>query len=313
MRTPREEGFVLVCVLWVLAILTVVSLGFGHRAALERRAAAFALDRAQAAMMARAAVQRGIVEIRNKGYMDMLQPETRGGTHLGQEWAKQKNMLEGEYFTPQENFENDTVTYIIEDMERRADINAVEKDFLDNIEALSQSARREIWSRRTKGVHDGEGASPFIAAEELRYMRSVSEDDWYGEKKVPGLRDIVTVHGGSLVNFNTALPQVLQSVPGLKKTAADAILQYRAGGDGELYTEDDTGFMHWQDLMEKLQLDGDSSDAIKRYCKSDSSCFKITGLATRRAGRVRVQCSAIVLLNGSMNLVLEWQEAAIGS
>lgn len=309
----REDGFVLVCVLWVLAILTVVSLGFGHRASLERRAAAFALDRAQASMMARAAVQRGIVEIRNKGYMDMLQPQTRGGTHLGQEWAKRKNMLDGDYFTATENFENDTVTYIIEDMERRADINAIDKKFLDNIEALSQSARREIWSRRTKGVHEGEPTAPFIAAEELRYMRSVSEDDWYGEKKVPGLKDIVSVYGGSLVNFNTALPEVLESVPGLKKNAVDAILRYRAGSDGELYTEDDTGFMHWQDLMDKLQLDGDSSDAIKSYCKSDSTCFKITGLATRRAGKVRVQCSAVVMIGNGFTQVLEWQEAAIGS
>ncbi len=32
----RREGFVLVSVLWILAILTVVSLGFARRAMLER-------------------------------------------------------------------------------------------------------------------------------------------------------------------------------------------------------------------------------------------------------------------------------------
>jgi type II secretory pathway component PulK len=313
MRTQGSEGFVLVTVLWVLAILTVVSLGFGHRANLERRAAAYSLDRAQAGMMARAALQRGIVEVRNKGYMDLLDDGTRGGTHLGQEWARQKNLLDGEYFEPMENFEQDFVSYIIEDLERRADINMIEKEFLDNLEGLSQAARRTIWSRRTEGVHENEPYAPFIAPEELRYLRSVSDDDWFGRRGEPGLRDLIAVYGGAKINFNTAHPQVLASVPGLKKTVVDDILRYRAGSDGELYTEDDTGFEHWQDLVDTLTVDADSSAALSRYCKADSTYFKITGIATRRAGKVRVQCSAVVRLGDGGGIVVEWQEAPIGS
>lgn len=312
-QPPRNRGFVLVTVLWVLAILTVVSLGFGHRANLERRAAAYALDRAQAAMMARGALQRGIVEVRNKAYMDLLEDGTRGGTHLGQEWARKKNLLsEGAYFEPGENFDHDFVSYIIEDMERRADINLIEKDFLDNLPGLGQAARRTIWSRRTQGVHEGEPYAPFIAPEELRYLRSVSDDDWFGKRGAPGLRDVVAVYGGAKVNFNTAHPAVLAAVPNLHRSVVDAIVHYRAGSDGELFTDDDTGFRDWQHLVDTLQVDGDSSDALSRYCKADSTYFKITGVATRRAGKVRVQCSAVVRLGETGGQVVEWQEAPIG-
>ncbi|MDP7638547.1 MAG: hypothetical protein QGG73_02365, partial [Candidatus Hydrogenedentes bacterium] len=51
-----RRGFVLVSVLWILAILTVVSLGFANRASLERKVAWYALDQAQAQNMARGAV-----------------------------------------------------------------------------------------------------------------------------------------------------------------------------------------------------------------------------------------------------------------
>lgn len=308
-----QRGFVLVTVLWVLAILTVVSLGFGHRANLERRAAAYSLDRTQAALMARAALQRGIVEVRNKAYMDLLEDGTRGGTHLGQEWARKKNMLQGEYFEPMEHFENDFVTYVIEDLERRADINLIEKEFLDNLPGLSQGARRTIWARRTKGVHEGEPYAPFIAPEELRYLRSVTDDAWFGRRGEPGLREFVAVYGGTKINFNTAHPELLASVPGLKRTVVEDIVRFRAGSDGELYTDDDTGFMSWQDLVDTLQVDGESSDALSRYCKADSVYFKITGIATRRGGKVRVQCSAVVRLGDGGGQVVEWQEAPIGS
>ena len=64
MRT--RSGFVLVSVLWVLAILTVITLSFGQRVLIERRLAAYALDHTKALYMARGAVTRGIVELQHR-------------------------------------------------------------------------------------------------------------------------------------------------------------------------------------------------------------------------------------------------------
>ena len=54
------------CVLWVLAILTVVTLGFGRRVMLERRASAYSMDYAQAKQMARGAIEVGRVKLANQ-------------------------------------------------------------------------------------------------------------------------------------------------------------------------------------------------------------------------------------------------------
>ncbi|HOQ89068.1 MAG TPA: hypothetical protein PLX03_02905, partial [Candidatus Hydrogenedentes bacterium] len=84
-----KRGFVLVCVLWVTALLSLLALGFARRAMLDRRAATYALDHAVAMAAARGAVERGILEIMNRGLkVRFLPPERRGGTHLGEYWAR---------------------------------------------------------------------------------------------------------------------------------------------------------------------------------------------------------------------------------
>ena len=90
----RDRGFVLVCVLWVLAILTIVAIGFAQRAMLDVTAATYGMDYAKTMAMARGAVQRGMVELRNKAVIDWYNLE-EGGTGLGQAWAQPGDMLAG--------------------------------------------------------------------------------------------------------------------------------------------------------------------------------------------------------------------------
>ncbi len=310
----RQNGFVLVCVLWVLAILTVLTIGFAHRAVLDRRAAAYSLDRSQARLMAHAAVQRGIHELRNKVVQDFMAEEDVARTHLGQKWARPQNLLEEEGLLDLgEDFEEEEVVYYIEDLERYIDVNKAERELLEEVEALSRGTLRRIWKRRTEGVHDGEGKNPINAIEELRYMRGVDEEDWYGERGEPGLKDLLTVVGGGKVNVNTASLAVLECIPDLEDGAIDVILQWRAGGDGELGTADDQGFKNMEHLAEATGIDGDSLVALQKFCKTDSSYFKITGVATRRGGRIRVVSSAVAYIRDNIAGVRTWQEESLGS
>ena len=315
-RGARKEGFVLVCVLWVLAILTVVTVGFGYRAMLDRRAAAYSLDHSQALLMARAAVQRGIVELRNKVFNDALSEdeESKGSTHLGQPWAQFKDLLgESKYFEYTENFEEDYVAYIIEDEDRRIDVNSADKPVLEAIEGLSRSAVRKIWTRRTKGVHDGEGRAPFQAIEELRYMRAVKDDDWFGKEHQPGLKYITTVYGDGRVNLNTASEGVLLSLPDMDAGVVRDIIHFRAGPDGELETGDDQGFGSYEQIADELRISDDTLNTIRKYCKVSSHFFKITGVATRRGGKIRAACSAVVAVNTNRATIINWQEEPLGS
>ena len=311
----RRGGFVLVCVLWVLAILTVLTIGFAYRAVLDRRAAAYSLDRSQARLMAHAAVQRGIIELRNKIVKDNLRQRDVARTHLGQTWARAHSLLEDKdnLLDLGEGFENDKVVYSIEDQERYIDINGAKREVLEEVEPLGKPALRRIWKRRTEGVHEDEGKNPVNALEELRYIRGVDEEDWFGEGDEPGLKDLVSVVGGNRVNVNTASYEVLQCIPDLDDNAIDVIMEWRVGGDGEIGTGDDQGFKNIEHLAEVTGIDGDSLVALQEYCKTDSNYFKITGIATRRGGKVRVVSSAIVYVRENIAGMKTWQEVSLGS
>lgn len=310
----RGGGFVLVCVLWVLAILTVLTVGFGNRARLDRRAAAYSLDRAQAMLMARGAVQRGIVELRNKVFNDALKEEGPI-THLGQPWAKTKNLLEEtQYFEVDGDFTKDGVWYYIEDMERRIDLNSANEKLLVEIPSFPPGALRALKKRRSEGVHDGEGPAPFQAIQELRYMDDISEDDWFGTQGKPGLRHLVTVQGTDRVNVNTASAEVLSCIPELGDKTVELILSHRVGDDGELGTSDDKGFKNQQHLVTILDVRGDDPlHALAAYCKFTSVAFKIRGIATRRGGTVRATCTAIVTVRDNQARVVHWQEDSLGA
>lgn len=310
----KQQGFVLISVLWITALLTIITLGFGRRAALDRRAAAYALDHAEAMMMAQGAVDRGIVEMFNRGLMQMLLPEDqRGGTHLGESWAHTKNLFEEGYFENTEQFENDEVIYIITDEERYININTAPQEILEEMPSLSRTVVRKIMARRNEEVHENEGVTPFQAIEELRYLSGVSEDDWFGKGDSPGLKDLITVWGSGLININTASPEVLNCIPGMRKTDIAAILNYRAGDDGELFTGDDRGFKSMEDLTDKTGVVGASREALGKFCTCHASFFRITGVATRRQGRIRAVCSAVVSIEEDASFILDWQEKTLGS
>lgn len=313
-QTGDNRGFVLVCVLWVVALLTVLILGFAHRASLERRASAYALDHAQAMAAARGAVERGALEVANRGLMiRLLPPELRGGTHLGESWANPKNLYEEGHFKDTEGMEDDQISYIITDEDRFININAAPKEILEELKALNRSLVRRIMARREKEEHPGEGVSHFQALEELRYLRGVDDDAWFGTKRQPGLKDLLTVWGDARVNINTAPRAVLEAIPGTRTGDLDALFQYRAGNDGKLNTKDDRGFRDMEDLTVKTGIQGATREAFDRFCKCESSFFKITGLATRRKGRIRAVCSAIMGWSENGPVIIEWQEKTLGS
>ncbi len=307
----NRHGFVLVCVLWVLAILTVATLGLGRRALLDRRAAAYALDRSQAMLMARGAVHRGIAEVRNKAIIDELSERDPGITHLGQSWARPQDMLkDGDIFRLGEAFETDHVVYRIEDMERRINVNRAPPQLLENIDALSRTAARKMYARTRTGEQEGDPPAAFHALEEIRHIDGVRDEDWFGSKGKTGLRHLLTTWGDGRVNVNTASAEVLRSIPGMREDDVEKIIAFRAGNDGELGTGDDQGFKPLVDLVGLVGIRVDAMQAIMQYCKYNSELFKITGEATRRNGAVRVSCSAVVHVGGSL---LAWQEEPLGS
>lgn len=314
LQISRKGGFVLVSVLWMTAMLTIITLGFGRRAALDHRAARYAVDQVEAMMMARGAVDRGIVELYNRELMRLLLPEDqRGGTHLGESWAHTNNLYTEGYFEHTELHENDVVAYVIIDEDRFISINNAPGDLLENIDGISRTAMRNISAHRdTLG---DEERMPFNSIEEIRYLRGIREDDWFGTRRATGLKDLLTVWGDGRININTASREVLECIPDIRSRDIAAILNYRAGADGILNTKDDLGFRDWGHLLDEIsEHDVQGLEKLQEHCKFDSSYFRITGVATRRQGRVRAVCSAVVSVRGSgSSIIHDWQEKTLGS
>ena len=68
-----------------------------------------------------------------------------------------------------------------------------------------------------------------------------------------------------------------------------------------------------EDLTVKTGVTGATREALDQYCICTSVFFRITGVATRRQGRVRAVCSAMVSLEEGASIILDWQEKTLGS
>ncbi len=309
-----KKGFILVSVLWMIALLSFVILGFGRRVMLDRRASAYTLDVAEARLLAHSAVQRGILELRNKAIVDVSNPEDTGGTHLGQSWAQPKSLIKDlKIFEWGEDKSEDDVYFVITDEESKINLNSTPEEILEEVQGINRGIIRQIMKRRKEAVHQDEGISPFQIEEELRYLRGVKDEDWFGDDRTPGLKDMFTVHGSGKININTASEQVLKCIPKLGDRAIGVIMKYRAGADGQIGTSDDKGFANLQELIENTGLSGDPLEAIKKYCVFYSTCYKIRGYATLRNGRIRVLCTAVVYIESTNANLIRWQEETFGS
>jgi type II secretory pathway component PulK len=309
-----DRGFVLVCVLWVLALLTVLAVSQGQRALLDRRAAAFCLDQLQAQYMARGATQRGMAELTNQGAVNLSLGKL--GKPPAQRVFHPVHLLtEGNYYdlSGSEELDEERCTVAIEAVDGRISVNHAPEAILDHIEGLSFVAVDEILRRRG-GKAPNPDHQPFVGIEELRYLEGIDDTTWYGDKERPGLRDILTCWGDGRINVNETSEAVLRCIPDLSEEAITAVMTHRRGPDGLLATADDLTFRSISEILEKTGTAPEDADALWRYCKVDSQFFRITALATQRHGKVQASCTAIVLvqLNGAVTL-LQWREGMLGA
>lgn len=310
----RQGGFVLVSVLWILAILTVVSLGFARRAMLERQMAWYSLDREQAQQMARGAAELAILELSNKEKIDNFNRQA-GYTGLDQRWAVPVNVLrEYQYFQGASSgaFEDEICVYTIEDTERRISLNHAPQEILEEIDGLHFGTIEEIVRRRDSGDR-GYQAQWIPSVDELQSIQEFSPEEWNGYGDEVGIAEMLTVWGDGLININTALPEVLQRIPDLDEEVVQAIVAYRAGPDEQLYTSDDGIFESLEIIARRLKISAEKMTPINTYCKTTSQYFKIRTQATRRRGKINAFCTVVVEIFGSSPIILEWKEEAIGA
>jgi len=302
----RKSGFVLVSVLWVTAILTVLAIGFGRRAMIDRRAATVSVDYVRVRAEARGQVQEGAAEIVNT--MALFALLKRGSLNYPIPQFQFKEAPEPKVIGEKGNRTIEDMAYFtIEDEERKIAINAASEEMLESIPGLTFSMVNQIIRRRGGESADDE-VTPFQSIEEIRQLDGISDDDWYGDEDDPGLRDVITLWGDGKININTASAAVLRLIPELDEEIVEGIILHRSGADGELGTEDDVQFRGMPNVMNILEISAERIQPLREFAKIQSSYFRVTGVATLRGGKVRASTTAVIGIDGGAAEVLRWSE-----
>jgi len=254
---PKDNGIALVMVLWVLTLLSIVALEFSYAMRTEVAICGNYKDEIKGYFMARAGVERAILEITRSTYAPLKVLES------GETKFEEAGILKGESpemeseteiwkadSTPYEvSFRDGRYKVSIEDEGAKLNLNYATGDMLrqllSNIEMpevpsedgniidiIADSIldwRDEDDLHRLNGAEDDYYNSlpepydckdgPFDAVEELLLVRGITPEI-YSE-----LARYVTIYGRGKINLNTAPKEVLKSIPGIDDVLAEVIVE----------------------------------------------------------------------------------------
>ncbi|HUE37713.1 MAG TPA: helix-hairpin-helix domain-containing protein, partial [Candidatus Acidoferrum sp.] len=124
-----------------------------------------------------------------------------------------------------------------------------------------------------------------------------------------GLRDVFTPFSDGRINVNTADANVLQLIPGVDETTAEAIIKTRAGPNGD-NGPDATPFRSPGDVQRAGGLSPEAVQNINAYCDVRSHTFEIH--VTAHYGNSTRHYTAIVWRNTPTDIRVvgfSWDEA----
>lgn len=234
----REGGFALVSALWLLVLLSAVSLEFSLRARDRRLAAANAVELAKVRAVADGAI--GELHARLVERVDRVRRLGARPEDVLDPW---RNMAP----SVRDTGEIDGVQYrlTVRDLGSRLNLNHVEEEELRRFfralqvdygaaDRLSQAIadwrdgddlRRARGAEREDYLREGEPMlptnRPFVAIAELRYVRGMTSQLY---RRVEPL---LTVRGTGQVNLNTAPEPVLTALSGLSPEAVATIIEHQ--------------------------------------------------------------------------------------
>ncbi len=207
----KQKGSILILVLWVLIILSLLSIAISYRASGDIKLAKYESESIKASYLAKARVAKMIAK---------LNRDNNNYGSLNEDWNKEKDF----------SFGGGRVTYKATDEEARFNLNSqnLSKEHLARL-GLDDDISQRILDYKIK---KGEKGFEFI--EELFLIDGMTRDVY------SALEPYVTIYRGNglQVNINTAGEKVLRAVTG-NDILISSIFEYRKGPDEKDGTEDD--------------------------------------------------------------------------
>jgi len=220
--------------LWILAILVVFAVGLGHRASINLRLARYQRDRLKAYFLAKAGIQKAIVQLENdkNGYDNLDETWSTGIDSVTKKPLFENaeiNEGSGETFTIRYLYDKEKGIYLcMSDEERKININFLDKKqlkqlfILRGLDADAESLAKTIFewisgsgTEEEKKVFKNERLkTPEELLLILEYFYQQKRLDNFKEKArevFNNVEDLITTYGGNsnTVNINTISENVL--------------------------------------------------------------------------------------------------------
>lgn len=326
-----RKAQVLIISLWVLVILTVLSVSIGHRVSMGLRLSRYQRDRVKAFCLAKAAVNLAIVEIeKDDNLFDAL----------NEGWADNKEKFEkvvlndntSEFARVSYNIgEPQETKFGATDEERKININAAPQDLIislleacgidsESSEELSKDIL--IWRGSLLADKDIENyyldnlgynckGAKLSVLEELPLIKGMSNLE---KGKIEKLKTFVTIYGEGKININTATKEILmligeaaaKQVPDAQEIDVRRLIEqidtFRNSDSGPF--KDDSGINDFRENYLTEAKEKNILNQMQPNLSTKSTYFRIE--ATGYSGKIRKKITAVY---GRANRkIISWHE-----
>lgn len=302
-----RKGSILISTLWIIAILSLLSMGIASRVSMELRLSKYNRQRMQALYLATAGIAkcRDILSKDKNDYDSFyycgVMPPKNDEPGLDLEGIfKDTGFRDGAFIIAYKN-EDGAVFFGMSDEERKININKAGLKTLANIFQDDDMAEAVLdWRGALSAARDAPDKDGYYDSPENPYKRknadfTVIEELLLVKGMTPeafnSLKEYVTVFGDGKINVNTASKKVLLAI-GLTEAAAEAIVNYRNGPDGIPGTDDDRVFTDTGNIESRLwdiqPRDAASIANLKNSFTLKSNYFKLDSrgvITNSKAGR----------------------------
>ncbi len=328
----NEQGGVSITALWLLALLSLLTVGLVRDAVVGLRVDAYAQRAAEARWLARAGVYQAISVLQQSATTD----STENHHASDQDWANSAALFEhvecgSGYFevgyTSASSAGEQGFIPGVTDENRKININSAAKATLARLPGMTDSKVAALmdWRDADSEIRIGGAETEYYKensaysckdaaldfVEELLLVKDFTDDD------LAELAPWITVYGEGPVNINTASRTVLTYL-GLSKQAARDIIDLRLGNDGAAMTADDHVFSSPANLVveltKRIRLRPTEQALLNRLVSEGdlgvhSTHFTIQSSGIAGAGQVRKQVVATVAQSGpGIFKIVAWHE-----
>ncbi|MRR14994.1 MAG: hypothetical protein EG826_00905 [Deltaproteobacteria bacterium] len=243
-NAPRERGIALIMVLWVMAIIIVVTFSLSLTVRTELFSINAFKEEIHNKLLAEAGLQRGIMEIHYRRLMGNKVAAADEGRPCRADGTLYKGRIgEDDYafsLTDESgkiniNLLSDSTGVILNNLLVGQGVDKTLADTIvdslldwkdaDDLQRL-HGAESDYYQRLPRPYRAKNAG--LDSPEELLFVKGMTTDILYGDERKPGLIRFITVSSGTnRININTAAADVLRALPFMSEDSVKKIMDYR--------------------------------------------------------------------------------------